>query len=181
MVTFLMIARILYDKGFQQYVDAAKEIKCQYPNTRFLLLGDVDPQYPNHVPISEVNKYVSQGVIEYLGYRSDVITVIKEADCIVHPSYYNEGMSRVLMEALALKKPIITTNIPGCREFVIQNQNGYICEPKNTESLIYVLHNFLTLTRDQIVHMGEVSRKLAEERYNIGVVIQIYKEIVRCM
>lgn len=177
MVTFLMIARVLYDKGFQQYVDAAKEIKSQYSNTRFLLLGDVDTQYPNHVPLSEIEKYAAEGIIEYLGYRSDVISVIKEADCIVHPSYYNEGMSRVLMEALALKKPIITTDIPGCKDMVKEGYNGYICIPRNSESLIEKIKIFLSLREDERKLLGTRGRALAEERFDIKHVIQTYHQI----
>lgn len=177
MITFLMIARVLYDKGFQQYVEAAQEIIKKYPDTQFLLLGDLDIQYPNHVPLSEIKKYVNRGIIKYLGYRSDVVEIIKDADCIIHPSYYNEGMSRVLMEALAMKKPIITTDIPGCRDMVEDGYNGFLCKPRDTYSLQEKINQFLTLPSDTRKLFGERGREIAEKRFDIKYVIQVYHHI----
>lgn len=179
MVTFLMIARVLYDKGFQQYVDAAKIIKRNNNNTRFWLLGDIDEQYPNHVPLEVVEEYDRGGIIDYLGYKENVIEIMKDADCIVHPSYYNEGMSRVLMEALALRRPIITTAIPGCMEFVVNGMNGFLCEPRDTDSLCNAINLFLETSIEKRCVMGEEGRKLAEQRYDIRKVISVYYGILK--
>lgn len=178
MVTFLMIARVLYDKGFQQYVDAAKIINRNNNNTRFWLLGDIDEQYPNHVPLEVVEEYDRSGIIDYLGYKENVIEIMKDADCIVHPSYYNEGMSRVLMEALALRKPVITTNISGCKEFVVDGENGFICEPRKTDSLCSAISAFLKTSLDERKRMGERGRRIVEQRYDINRVIAVYHEIL---
>lgn len=178
MVTFLMIARVLYDKGFQQYVDAAKIIKRNYNDTRFWLLGDIDEQYPNHVPLEVVEECDREGIIDYLGYSENVIEIMKDVDCIIHPSYYSEGMSRVLMEALALRKPIITTTIPGCKEFVVNEMNGFLCEPKSVESLVQAIESFLGLNVIQRKEMGEYGRSIAESKFNIENVKTIYHRVI---
>ena len=176
-IKFLMISRLLYDKGYSQFVDAAKEVKSKFPATTFQLLGDVDEDYPNHVTKAVLEKDISDGAIEYLGYHSDVKPFIQSADCIVLPSFYNEGLSRVLMEAMALKKPIITTNTPGCKEAVEEGVNGFLCEPKDTSSLISNILRFINLSDELKKQMGVAGRKRAEEIFNIKNVIDIYHSI----
>ena len=110
---FLMISRLLYDKGYTEYVETARIIRARHPDTEFQLLGNIDPSYPKAVPETVVKQDCANGTIVYLGYVPDVIPLIRKADCIVHPSYYFEGLSRVLMEALAMGKPIIASDIPG--------------------------------------------------------------------
>jgi glycosyltransferase involved in cell wall biosynthesis len=177
---FLMIARVLYDKGYSQYVESSKEIRSRYPNVKFQLLGGIDDEYPNAVPKEVVMSDNSLGYIEYLGYKSDVRQYILEADCIVHPTYYNEGLSRVLMEALALKKPIITTDIPGCRETVDDGVNGFLCQPKDVPSLVSAIENFMNLSPQQRQDMGNAGRVKAETQFDIRDVIAIYKSITDC-
>lgn len=179
MCKFLMISRVLYDKGYQQFVDAAKVITSKYPMAKFILLGDIDESYPNHVPRSVVEKDTADGTIEYLGYRKDVKDIIQECDCIVHPTYYNEGLSRVLMEALAMSKPIITTDIPGCRETVEDGMNGFLCTPQNTQSLIDAIVKFLDLSDDSKIKMGIEGRKKAEKEFDVKDVIKIYRSITQ--
>ena len=133
--TFLMIARILYDKGYKEYTHAARIIRGKYPEARFELLGKIDQEYPNHVPESVVRHDHAEGVIHYLGFVSDVREIIRQADCIVLPTFYNEGLSRVLMEAMALRKSIITTNIPGCKETVEEGRNGFLVPPRDVDAL----------------------------------------------
>lgn len=179
MCKFLMISRVLYDKGYQQFVDSAKIVKRQYPAAKFILLGDIDESYPNHVPRDVVEKDATDGVIEYLGYRKDVKDIISRCDCIVHPTYYNEGLSRVLMEALAMSKPIITTDIPGCRETVDDGVNGFLCTPKDTKSLINAIAKFLNTSSDVRIKMGLAGRKKAEKEFDIKDVIKVYRSITQ--
>ncbi|MCM1429760.1 MAG: glycosyltransferase family 4 protein [Clostridium sp.] len=174
---FLMIARVLYEKGYQEYVDAAAEIRRRHPECEFYLLGDLDPAFPHHVPRSVLDHDVDRGAIIYLGYCSDVVDVMKGADCIVHPSFYNEGMSRVLMEALALQKPVITTRIPGCQDLVEENVTGILCKPQDTQSLVEAIETFLKLNAEKRRGMGRAGRKLAERRFDIRRVIDIYHKI----
>ena len=173
---FLMIARVLYDKGYQEYVDAAKIIKEKFSNTEFLLLGSIDHDYPNHVPEDIVRKDADSGIINYLGFKSDVREVIVASDCLVLPSYH-EGMSRVLMESLAMCKPVITTDIPGCRETVDNGVNGYLIPPKNTEALVDAIEKFVNLSPDDRINMGKHSREKAEKEFDVNNVINIYKQI----
>ena len=173
-----MISRVLYDKGYSEFVSAAKEIRKSYKNVKFLLLGDIDPAYPNAVPKEQVLRDHEAGIIEYLGYVKDVRSVISNSDCIVLPSYYNEGLSRVLMEGLAMSKPIITTNQSGCKETVDDGINGFLCEPKDIESLVTCITKFLSLSESQRIEMGINSRLKAEKEFDIKKVIEIYDRIV---
>lgn len=177
MITFLMIARVLYDKGYQQFVDAAKVLTKEFNNVNFSLLGDVDEEYPNNVPRNIIEQDVSNGFISYLGYIPDVYNVIKNADCIVLPTFYNEGLSRVLMEGLAMSKPIITTNIPGCKETVVNGVNGFLCEPKDTLSLINACRKFLYLSENDRHAMGRAGREIAESKFDVRDVIKVYSSI----
>ena len=174
---FLMIARVLYDKGYQEYVDSAKIIVQEYQNVEFWLLGKIDEEYPNHVPKQIVENDSNAGYIHYMGYSSDVRPVINRADCIVHPTYYHEGMSRVLMEALAMKKPIITTNIPGCKETVENGYNGYVIPPRDVNALIEAVHKFLKLSDEEKRLMGEHGREKAELQFDVNKVIAVYRSI----
>ena len=175
---FLMISRLLYDKGYRQYVDAAMTIRNKHSDCKFYIAGGIDISYPNHVPQDVLDNDVESGAIEYLGYQQDIGKFIREMDCIVLPSYYSEGLSRVLMEALAMKKPIITTNIPGCRETVDDGVNGFICEPKNKDSLAAAIEKLLELSDEELRAMGERGRMKAEEQFDINKVIKIYHDVV---
>lgn len=177
MTTFLMIARILYDKGYQQYVDTAKTLLKEFNDIQFLLLGDIDEEYPNYVPRHVIDQDERNGYIKYLGYIPNVHDVIKNADCIVLPTYYNEGLSRVLMEGLAMSKPIITTDIPGCRETVENGINGFLCKPKDSISLSEMCRKFVSLSVDEREKMGQAGRKKAEMQFDINNVIKIYSSI----
>lgn len=171
-----MIARVLYDKGYQEYVDAARYIQSKYSNVEFWLLGKIDNEYPNHVPKDVINRDSNDGIIKYLGYSIDVPHFIRKADCIVLPSYH-EGLSRVLMEAIAMQKPVITTDIPGCRETVDDGANGYLIPPKNSRKLAEAIERFLHLSDAQKEEMGKYSRNKAEMQFDINQVISIYRKI----
>lgn len=177
MKKFLMIARILYDKGYTEYVNAAKTIRMEYPDTEFLLLGRIDEEYPNHVPAEVVERDHKAGYINYLGFVSDVRSIVCSVDCIVHPTFYNEGMSRVLMEAMALEKPIITTTVPGCKETVEEGKNGFLVKPHDTDSLIVALRLFLSLSDEKQQAMGRYGRKKVEKEFDVKNVIAVYREI----
>lgn len=175
--TFLMIARLLYDKGYQEYVDAARVIGHDRSDVEFLLLGRIDEAYPKHVPESIVRQDDASGVIRYLGYIDDVQSIIRQSDCIVLPSFYNEGLSRVLMEACAMRKPIITTNIPGCREAVEDGCNGYLVPPMDVEALVNAIRRFLLLSSEERTQMGDYGRQKAEKQFDVRHVIETYRRI----
>lgn len=176
-ITFLMVSRILYEKGYTEYVQAAEAVKRKYPFVEFQLLGVIDTAYPNHVPESIIIKDNERGVINYLGHTLDVIPFIQSASCVVLPSFYNEGLSRSLMEAIAMGKPVITTNIPGCRETVEDGRNGYLVPPKNAMALKDAFEEFLNLSVTEREEMGKYSRVKAEQEFDIKHVIDVYRRI----
>ena len=176
MIIFLMVARVLYDKGYAEYVEAARVVKKEYSNVEFQLLGNIDTTYPKSVPIEVVQKEQEIGTIKYLGFAEDIRPFMQAADCIVLPSYH-EGMSRVLMEALAMRKPIITSDIPGCRETVDDGKNGFLVPPRDVGKLIMACKQFLSLSEIERLNMGIYSRKKAELEFDVQKVIAIYRQI----
>lgn len=163
-VAFLMIARLLNDKGVQEYVAAAKAIRKIYPQTKFYLVGWIDTN-PKAISQSELNEWIQEGVVEYLGKLSDVKPAIARASVYILPSYH-EGMPRTVLEAMAMARPIITTDVPGCRETVVPGKNGFLVKVKNIPELIMAMEYFI-LKPDQVKCMGSISRELAIEKFEI--------------
>ena len=175
--TFIMISRLLWDKGIKEYLEAAKFLKKRYKKVKFLLLGSFDKGNPSAVPEEFIYKYHKEGVIEYLGFSNDVRPYICKSDVVVLPSY-REGLPRVLLEAMAMGKPIITTNAPGCRDVVIDNYNGYIVEVKNAKSLINAMEKCLLMDREKLRTMGNNGKKLVQERFSDNIIINKYLKLI---
>jgi glycosyltransferase involved in cell wall biosynthesis len=163
-VTFLLIARLLYDKGIREYVEAARLLKAGYPEARFRLLGPLDPN-PMGVSRRVVEEWQREGGIEYLPETRDVRPFLAETSVYVLPSYH-EGMPRTVLEAMSMGRPIITTDAPGCRETVIEGRNGYIVPVKDSKALSEAMERFL-IDPSLIPAMGHQSRRLAEERFDV--------------
>lgn len=172
---FLMIARVLWDKGVMEYVEAAQLVKAQYPNVVFQLLGPTDADNPSAVSKNTVMQWHEAGYIQYLGTSQEVKTQIRDADCVVLPSY-REGISKVLMEAASMAKPLIATNVAGCKELIIHGENGYLCEVKNAESLAQYLLTFIQLDEQQRLKMGAASRAKMCASFDEQLIIQHYKQ-----
>lgn len=172
-VTFLMVARLIWDKGVGQYVASARMLKARYPNSRFQILGDLE-RGRDAVPEQELRSWVQDGTIEYLGFTDDVRSLIAEADCIVLPSFYREGVPRSLLEAAAMAKPIITCDIPGCRNAVADGVSGYLCRPGDTEDLARQLERFIALGADERYAMGKNGRAKMEREFDEQFVIDRY-------
>ena len=170
---FLMIARVLYDKGFNEYLEAAKLIKAQRNDVEFQLLGAIDSGNPSGVPQSVVEDAVSNGFINYLGTTSDVLPIIREADCMVLPSY-REGISRVLMEAASMEKPIIATNVTGCREVINDGETGFLCKAKSPVDLAHKMAKIINMTEKEKVVMGQKGRVKVIEEMDLEKIIDIY-------
>lgn len=171
-----MVARVLYDKGYTEYVEAARIIRNEHPEAEFCLLGAIDKVYPKHVPEEVIKKHDEEGIIHYLGYVSNVRPIMQAADCIVLPSYH-EGLSRVLIEALAMGKPIVTSDIPGCRETVEEGCNGYLVPARNIEKLADAFRRFLSLPLEERKMMGHYGRMKAEREFDVKDVIAAYRRI----
>lgn len=180
--TFLMIARVLYEKGIAEYVEACKLVKEKHPDVRFQLLGMVDERSRSGIKQAKLDEWLATGVVEYLGITDDVAPVIAAADCVVLPSY-REGTPRTLLEAAAMGKPLIATNVPGCREVVNDGVNGLLCRVRSAADLAAKMQQLLSLPAATLEEMGKQSRMIAETRFDDRFVIEKYlktiKEVVR--
>ncbi|WP_291726198.1 glycosyltransferase family 4 protein [Bernardetia sp.] len=175
--TFLLIARVLYDKGIAEYADAIKLLRSKGIKARFQLLGKIDETKGLGVPRKQIKEWEKEGLLKYLGTTGDVRPLISNADCVVLPSY-REGTPRTLLEAACLGKPIITTDVPGCRETVIHNFNGYLCEVKNAYDLSDKMQRMVCLSQDKLDEMGVNSRWLAETKFDQQIIIKKYTEVI---
>ncbi|MCT2134616.1 glycosyltransferase family 4 protein [Oceanobacillus kimchii] len=172
-IEFLYISRIMKQKGIEQYLDAAKYIKSKYNNVKFHVLGFCEEDYE-----SELRNLHDKGIIEYHGMQDDVRKFHRIAHCIIHPTYYPEGMSNVLLECAASGRPIITTNRSGCREIVDDGINGFIVEQKDSKDLISKIEEFLKLTITEKTEMGKAARKKIEREFERDLIVDAYVEEV---
>lgn len=170
-IEFLFISRIMKEKGIDQYLEAAEYIRNKYPNTVFHILGHCDEDY-----LDKLNEMQKKGIIKYHGRQEDVREFHKISHCTIHPTYYPEGMSNVLLEAAACGRPIITTNRAGCREIVDDRVNGYIVEQRNSEDLINKIEKFLSLSNIEKREMGLKGRKKIEKEFDRNIVVNAYIE-----
>lgn len=177
-VTFLYIGRILWDKGYDEFSRAARKVKALYPDVRFELLGSMDPSYPKSVPEERLRKDEADGILKYIGFTHDMDSVYRRRGIVVTLPSYSEGMNRALMEACASGKPIITSDIPGCRESVDDGQNGYLVQPRDAESLANAMLRYIRLSDNEKRTFSDHSREKAERLFDIRNVISQYEKIV---
>lgn len=163
--TFIFIARLLAEKGIHDYIAAAKIVKKRYPDAKFIVLGSIDKQSLGALTDFELSKYVDSNIIEHPGHVDDVSEWIAKSSVFVLPSYYREGVPRSTQEAMAIGRAVITTDVPGCRETVIDGVNGFLVEKWNpqalAEKMIYFIEN-----PEQIAIMGNESYKIAKEEFD---------------
>jgi glycosyltransferase involved in cell wall biosynthesis len=174
---FLLIARMLKDKGVVEFVEAAQLLKKAGVKAEFCLLGFLDVQNPAAISSGQMKEWADQGFVKYLGVSDDVREHIASADCIVLPSY-REGTPRTLLEAAAMGKPIITTNVVGCKEVVDHGVNGFLCEVKNAQDLALKMKEMLLLSEDQRTSMGKNGRLKMENEFDEQIVIQKYLQAI---
>lgn len=172
-IGFVFIARIMKEKGIEEYLDAATHIKEKYPNTTFHVCGSADDYY-----LSKLNEYNEAGTIKYHGKVDDIREVLKDIHCTVHPSYYPEGMSNVLLESAASGRALITTNRPGCGEIVDDNVNGFICESQNSNNLIEKIKKFINMSHEDKIAMGLKGRAKVEAEFDRQIVVDAYLDEV---
>ncbi|CAM2899098.1 glycosyltransferase family 4 protein [Salinicoccus roseus] len=170
---FVFISRIMKEKGIEQYLEAAQYIKDKYPNTLFHVCGFCEEAYED-----QLNELHEQGIIYYHGMVRNVSEILKRSHCTIHPTYYPEGLSNVLLESAASGRPIITTNRSGCREVVEEGKNGYMVEQKNSQALIKAIEKFLELDHKLKKQMGTEGRRKVEKEFDRGIVVDAYlKEV----
>ena len=175
---FLMIGRVLYEKGVEEYFEAGRLVREAVPGTRVQLLGGIDESGGVGVKRAIFEEWLQAGNVEYLGTSDNVADLIRQADCVVLPSY-REGTPKTLLEAAAMGKPIVTTDVPGCRETVVDGQNGLLCEVRNGADLAEKMLRVLRLPAVELAQMGRAGRQLAETKFDERLVLNKYLEVVR--
>jgi glycosyltransferase involved in cell wall biosynthesis len=176
---FLLVSRLLRAKGIAEYVEAAARIRAVHPSARFRIAGILEPGRAEAITAAEMRAWQDSGAIEFLGALSDVREALSSADCVVLPSYYPEGTPRSLLEAAASAKPLVTCDVPGCREVVQDGVNGFLCRPRNVDDLERALTQVLALSPETLLRFALASRTLAESRFDEQIVVGRYVETIR--
>ena len=171
--TFLLISRLITDKGILEYISAIKRLKANGIDARFQLLGAKDPQHKRGIKLPVIEEWIQSNTVEYLGTTDDVRKFIEKADCVVLPSY-REGTPRTLLEAASSGKPIIATDVPGCHQVVHHNFNGLLCKSKDENDLAEKMHTMTQLDDDTLKRFGRNGRTKMEREYDESLVIDKY-------
>lgn len=172
---FLMISRMIPAKGVKEFVDAAQIVRQKHPDAEFQLIGAIEqPGFSKE----DLERWSSEGSVSYLGVTSDIISFIREADCVVLPSYYKEGTPKSLLEGASMGKPIITTDTPGCRDVVEDGVNGFLCEPRSAADLAEKMEKIISLTEQERESMAQASRDKVIREFDENIVIAKYLEAV---
>lgn len=174
-IRFLFISRIIYEKGIDEYLECAKYIKNKYPNTEFHILGICDDD--NY--LKKLEELEKENKIIYHGQVDDVREYHKISNCTIHPTFYPEGMSNVLLESCAAGRPIITTNRPGCKEIVEDGKTGYLIECKDTNALKEKVEIFINLSYKEKEKMGKNARRKVENEFDRNIVVNEYLKQIK--
>ena len=174
---FLLVARMLWDKGVGEYVEAARRVRALHPGACFQLLGFLDVDNPSAISRQQMDEWLAEGVVAYLGRSDEVRGFLAQADCVVLPSY-REGVPRTLLEAAAMARPVITTDAPGCRDTVIHGETGFLCRAADAQDLADKLLIFMALTPEERQAMGQRGREFVEKNFDERLVIERYLEVV---
>ena len=164
-ITFIFVARLLAEKGIHDYIAAAKIVKDSYPEIKFVVLGAVDKEALGALRDSELKQVVENDIIQYPGHVNNVAEWIAKSSVFVLPSYYREGVPRSIQEAMAIGRAVITTDVPGCRETVVNGVNGFLVEKWNPQVLAEKMTYFIE-NPEQVGIMGYESRKMAQKKFD---------------
>ncbi|MCM5527618.1 glycosyltransferase family 4 protein [Parasegetibacter sp. NRK P23] len=180
-ISFLYAGRMLKDKGVEDFAAAAAIVKRKHPGVTFRMVGFIDQENPNSITVQKLLEWQQEKTVEYLGESTDIRPFIHAADCVVLPSYYGEGLSRVLMEASSMAKPIITTRNVGCEQLVDEGKNGFLCNTKDPADLALQMEKMVDKSPDELKSMGLRSRAMIKEKYEESGIINIYLDFIRKM
>ncbi len=173
-IRFIYVSRIMKEKGIEQYLEAAKLIKEKYPSVEFWVLGNCDEEYKE-----QLEQLHEQKAIRYFGMQKDVPKYLKDVHCLVHPSFYPEGMSNVCLEAAACGRAVITTKRTGCKETVDHERTGYLVEEKNAARVAEAMERFLLLSTEEKKRMGKAGREKVEHSFDRKIVTASYMDTIR--
>ena len=165
-IKILFIGRIIADKGIYELIESAKIIKKEYSNVTFILMGMLGVKNNTSISENEVDNWINEGLIEFIPFKDDIRCFLGDSDVVVLPSY-REGTPKTLIEAASMAKPLIATDVPGCREVVNHEINGFLCEVKNSVSLAAAIKKYIELDYSSKIEMGIKSRELAVEKFDI--------------
>lgn len=171
--TFIMIARLLGDKGVREYADACRQLKAEGLDVRCLLVGPLGVSNRTAISEEEVRQWQAEGIVDYSGATDDVRPLIEQAHVLVLPSY-REGMPRTVLEAAAMGRPAIVTDVPGCRHAIEPEVTGWLCEVRSAESLAGVMRRVLGMNAVEVQRAGDAARGRMEERFSEDVVVGAY-------
>lgn len=174
---FTFIGRLLYDKGIVEFIEAAKIIKEKNSNTEFWVVGELDNENPSMLAKSKLLEWIDEGYILYHGFLKDVRPVIAKSDCIVLPSY-REGMPRIILEGMSMAKPVITSDTAGCRQTVVNGENGYLVKIKDVNDLVSKINMVLEASEEQRNKMGTNGRKMVLEKFKSEIISNRLYEIL---
>lgn len=177
-LVFLYLGRLLADKGLRELAAAAQLLRHQNYNIEVWIAGEIQTGYPAHIRAEELEMWVKTGAIRYWSHQEDVRPLLTASHLFVLPSY-REGLSRALLEALAMGRPILTTDVAGCRDAVIPGKNGYLVPARDASTLAQAMMHFTTKTEAELAEMGHISTQLADAVFSNETVISAYSEIVR--
>lgn len=173
-ITFTFIGRLLKDKGINEFIEAARKVKQEKKHVKFEVIGEFDTNNPSTINKESFAQWVEEGVIDYKGFVKDIRPYIAASDCIVLPSY-REGMPRTLLEGMAMGKPLIASDVPGCRETIIHGQNGFLVNLDDKEALTTCISEFSELPEERRKEMGQTGRSMSIKYYNDKLIAnQIY-------
>lgn len=174
---FLFVGRLLRDKGVVEFVQAARLLRQTVPKARFQLLGPIDEGNRTAIERSELDRWVSEGIIEYLGTSDDVRPFLAAASALVLPSY-REGLPRSLLEASAMERPLIASDVAGCRDVVDDCQNGFLCKVRDCGSLAFAMERFARLNAQEQTELGKAARRKVQNRFSEDLVVDSYLELL---
>ena len=176
-ITFSFIGRLLYDKGVKEFIEAAQIVRATYPDVQFWLIGEIDKENPSSIRNEDLVKWIRDPSIYYHGATDNVRKYLERSDCIVLPSY-REGMPRIIMEAMAMERPVITTDTAGCRETIDHNISGYLVEIKNSTALANAMKTFLSLPEAQRIQMGKAGREKVLREFDDQIIANQLFELI---
>lgn len=176
--SFLLISRMLYDKGVEVFVKAAENLKKKYPDVTFKLLGMRGVKNPSAIPDDIMERWIAEKNVEYLGETKNVIPFINNCTCVVLPSYYREGIPFVLLEGSSLRRPIITTDGVGCKEVIRDGYNGFSCKQKDVDSLVLAMEKIISSPIEDLNIMGRNGRTFVQQNYSLDIVFEHYLKAV---
>ncbi|WP_158622813.1 glycosyltransferase family 4 protein [Aquabacterium soli] len=177
-MTFILVARLLREKGVADFVAAARLLRSDFPNASWRIVGFLEPNHPAFVSESEMHTWVTEGTVTFDGPRDDVRQALCEADCMVLPSYYREGVPRSLLEAAAMGLPLITCDTVGCRDAVTAGTSGLLCAPRDPTDLARCMRQILEMSEEARAAMGREGRLKMEREFGESRIVEAYMDAI---